>query len=165
MAGDPVASSKSRAIASGLNWPTFALGESGVAAHERVETGVTAHGSFDAKAWRLTPALREAEQAFGSTSAHPRRGATDSRQHRQAAGAARHETGTMSESSRLYFTTRESLTMATNNPRHGYERKRSQLKTKAMGQKHGTKRSRKTGEFMDQKKVGKFKSVRREKST
>ena len=54
--------------------------------------------------------------------------------------------------------------MATNNPRHGYERKRSQLKTKTMGQKHWTKRSRKTGEFMDQKKVGKFKSVRRERN-
>jgi hypothetical protein len=54
--------------------------------------------------------------------------------------------------------------MATNNPRHGYERKRSQLKTKMMGQKHWTKRSRKTGEFMDQKKAGRFKSVRREKS-
>ena len=54
--------------------------------------------------------------------------------------------------------------MATNNPRHGYERKRSQLKTKTMGQKHWTKRSRETGAFMDQKKAGKFKSVRREKS-
>jgi hypothetical protein len=53
--------------------------------------------------------------------------------------------------------------MATNNPRHGYERKRSQIKTKTMGQKHWTKRSRATGEFMDQKKAGKFKSVRREK--
>jgi hypothetical protein len=30
--------------------------------------------------------------------------------------------------------------MATNNPRHGYERKRSQIKTKTMGQKHWTKR-------------------------
>ena len=30
--------------------------------------------------------------------------------------------------------------MATNNPRRGYERKRSQLKTKTMGQKHWTKR-------------------------
>jgi hypothetical protein len=49
--------------------------------------------------------------------------------------------------------------MATNNPRHGYERKRSQLKTKTMGQKHWTKRSRKTGEFMDQKKAGKLKSA------
>jgi hypothetical protein len=56
------------------------------------------------------------------------------------------------------------IAMATNSPRHGYERKRSQLKTKTMGQKHWTKRSRKTGEFMDQKKDGKFKSVRREKS-
>jgi hypothetical protein len=54
---------------------------------------------------------------------------------------------------------KESLTMATNNPRHG-----SQLKTKTMGQKRWTKRSRKTGEFMDQKKAGKFKAVRREKS-
>jgi hypothetical protein len=56
------------------------------------------------------------------------------------------------------------IAMATNNPRHGYERKRSQLKTKTMGQKHWTKRSRETGTFMDQKKAGKFKSVRREKS-
>jgi hypothetical protein len=53
--------------------------------------------------------------------------------------------------------------MATNKPRHGYERKRSQVQTKTMSQKHWTKRSRKTGEFMDQKKAGKFKSVRREK--
>jgi len=29
--------------------------------------------------------------------------------------------------------------MATNNPRHGYERKRSQIKTKTIGQKHWTK--------------------------
>ena len=49
--------------------------------------------------------------------------------------------------------------MATKKPRHGYERKRSQLKTKTMGQKHWTKRSRKTGEFMDQKKAGKLKSA------
>jgi hypothetical protein len=56
------------------------------------------------------------------------------------------------------------IAMATNSPRHGYERKRSQLKTKTMGQKYWTKRSRKTGEFMDQKKAGNFKSVRREKS-
>ena len=52
--------------------------------------------------------------------------------------------------------------MATNNPRHGYERKRTQLKTKTMGQRHWTKRRRVTGEFMDQKMGGKFKSVRRE---
>jgi hypothetical protein len=56
------------------------------------------------------------------------------------------------------------IAMATNNPRHGCERKRSQLKTKTMGQKHWTKRSRETGTFMDQKKAEKFKSVRREKS-
>lgn len=54
--------------------------------------------------------------------------------------------------------------MATNKPRHGYERKRSQVQTKMMGQKHWTKRSRETGEFMDQKKAGKFKAVRREKT-
>jgi hypothetical protein len=59
---------------------------------------------------------------------------------------------------------KESFQMATNNPRHGYERKRSQVKTKMMGQKHWTKRSRETGRFMDQKKAGKFKAVRREKS-
>ena len=34
--------------------------------------------------------------------------------------------------------------MATNKPWHGYERKRRQLKTKTMGQKHWTKRSRET---------------------
>jgi len=53
--------------------------------------------------------------------------------------------------------------MATNKPRHGYERKRSQVQTKTMGQKHWTKRSRESGEFMDQKKTGRFKAVRREK--
>ena len=76
---------------------------------------------------------------------------------------AHHQIGTMIGSAP--FTLQGAFIMATNNPRHGYERKRSQLKTKPMGQKHWTKRSRKTGEFMDQKKVGKFKSVRREKST
>jgi hypothetical protein len=45
-------------------------------------------------------------------------------------------------------------------PRHDRERKGSQLKTKTMGQKHRTKRGRETGEFMEQKKSGKFKSVR-----
>jgi len=53
--------------------------------------------------------------------------------------------------------------MATNKPRHGYERKRSQLQAKTMGQKHWTKRSRETGAFMDQKTAGRFKSVGREK--
>jgi hypothetical protein len=53
--------------------------------------------------------------------------------------------------------------LATNKPRRGYERKRSQLQTKTMVQKHWTKRSRETGAF-DQEKAGKFKSVRQEKS-
>jgi hypothetical protein len=53
--------------------------------------------------------------------------------------------------------------MATNNPRHGYERKRSQLETKVMGEKHWTKRNDKSGEFMSQRKTPKkYKSVRRE---
>lgn len=53
--------------------------------------------------------------------------------------------------------------MATNKPRHGYERKRSQLKTPVMGKKRWTKRDDATGEFMAQKKTPKkFKSVRRE---
>jgi hypothetical protein len=71
--------------------------------------------------------------------------------------------GTTSESQPFTLHHQGEFTMATNNPRHGYERKRSQIKTKTMGQKHWTKRSRETGEFMDQKKSGKFKSVRREK--
>ena len=41
-------------------------------------------------------------------------------------------------------------------------RKRAQLKTKTMGEKHWTKRSKGSGQFMDQKKEGKFKGVRRE---
>ena len=53
--------------------------------------------------------------------------------------------------------------MATNKPRHGFERKRSQLKTPVMGKKRWTKRDDKTGEFMAQRKTPKkFKSVRRE---
>ncbi len=58
--------------------------------------------------------------------------------------------------------------MATNAPagdgqRKGMVRKRSQLKTKVTGEKRWTKRSRETGEFMDQKQDGqKFKGVRRE---
>jgi len=53
--------------------------------------------------------------------------------------------------------------MATNKPRHGFERKRSQLKTPVMGKKRWTKRDDSTGEFMAQKKTPKkFKSVRRE---
>jgi hypothetical protein len=49
------------------------------------------------------------------------------------------------------------------NARKGAVRKRSQLKTKAMGKKHRTKRSNESGEFMAQKKEGKFKGVRRER--
>jgi hypothetical protein len=58
--------------------------------------------------------------------------------------------------------------MATNAPagdghRNGAVRKRSQLKTKTMGEEHFTKRSKKTGQFMAQKKDDrKFKGVRRE---
>jgi hypothetical protein len=58
--------------------------------------------------------------------------------------------------------------MATNKPvgdkrRIGAVRKRSQLKTKMAGEEHWTKRSRKSGRFMDQKKdESKFKGVRRE---
>jgi hypothetical protein len=58
--------------------------------------------------------------------------------------------------------------MATNAPagdghRNGAVRERSQLKTKAMGEEHFTKRSKANGQFMAQKKDGqKFKGVRRE---
>ncbi|HXR95977.1 MAG TPA: hypothetical protein VN718_08860 [Rhizomicrobium sp.] len=60
--------------------------------------------------------------------------------------------------------------MATNPPagdghRNGAVRKRSQLKTKVQGEEHWTKRSRKSGRFMDQKEdEAKFKGVRREKT-
>lgn len=50
------------------------------------------------------------------------------------------------------------------NARKGAVRKRSQVKTKTMGKKHWTKRSRESGEFMDQKKQGRFKGVRRERA-
>jgi len=58
--------------------------------------------------------------------------------------------------------------MATNAPagdnhRNGAVRKRSQLKTKVMGEEHFTKRSKSSGQFMAQKDEGKFKGVRREK--
>lgn len=53
--------------------------------------------------------------------------------------------------------------MATNKPRHGYERKRSQLQTKMAGKTHWTKRDDRSGAFMSQKKAPKkYKSVRRE---
>jgi hypothetical protein len=61
--------------------------------------------------------------------------------------------------------------MATNKPtgdnaRKGAVRKRTQLRTKTMGESTWTKRDKTTGEFMDQKKApakNKFKGVRREK--
>lgn len=59
--------------------------------------------------------------------------------------------------------------MATNKPagdghRNGAVRKRSQLKTKIMGEERETKRDDTTGKFMAQKKDGgKFKGVRQEK--
>ncbi len=50
------------------------------------------------------------------------------------------------------------------NARKGAVRKRTQLKTKMAGQEHWTKRSKKSGRFMDVKKDdAKFKGVRREK--
>ena len=58
--------------------------------------------------------------------------------------------------------------MATNPPagdghRNGAVKKRSQLKTKIMGEEHFTKRDKETGEFMAQKKDDeKFKGVRKE---
>jgi hypothetical protein len=59
------------------------------------------------------------------------------------------------------------MKMAKNPPpgdghRVGMVRKRSQLQTKIEGEEHWTKRSRETGRFLDQKKDGKFKGVRRE---
>jgi len=60
--------------------------------------------------------------------------------------------------------------MATNAPagdghRNGAVRKRTQLKTKIMGEEKYTKRSKETGEFLAQKEDGtKFKGVRKEKA-
>ena len=51
-------------------------------------------------------------------------------------------------------------------PAKGAVRKRSQLKTKMQGEEHWTKRSKKSGQFMDQKKSAKakpFKGVRKDK--
>jgi hypothetical protein len=59
--------------------------------------------------------------------------------------------------------------MASNEPkgdgrRIGAVKKRSQLKTKIMGEEHYTKRDKGTGQFMDQKADDKkFKGVRKEK--
>lgn len=58
--------------------------------------------------------------------------------------------------------------MATNAPagdghRNGAVRKRTQLKTKVMGEEHFTKRSKKSGQFIAQKKDDTmFKGVRKE---
>jgi hypothetical protein len=57
--------------------------------------------------------------------------------------------------------------MATNAPtgdgRKGAVRKRTQLKTKVMGEEHLTKRSKKSGQFIAQKKNdAKFKGLRKE---
>jgi hypothetical protein len=59
------------------------------------------------------------------------------------------------------------MDMAVNRPtgdnaRKGAVRKRSQLQTKTMGETSWTKRDKGSGQFMDQKKPGKFKGVRRE---
>ncbi len=59
--------------------------------------------------------------------------------------------------------------MATNKPvgdnaRKGAVRKRTQLKGKLQGKSAWTKRSKKSGQFMDVKKKKKFKGVRREKT-
>ena len=60
--------------------------------------------------------------------------------------------------------------MATNAPtgdnaRKGAVRKRTQLETRIEGERVWTKRSKKTGQFIDQKAAGarKFKGVRKEK--
>jgi hypothetical protein len=49
------------------------------------------------------------------------------------------------------------------NARKGAVRRRSQIETKIMGEKRWTKRSKQSGQFMDQKEQGKFKGVRRER--
>ena len=61
-----------------------------------------------------------------------------------------------------------STAMAVNKPvgdnaRKGAVRKRPQLETKIMGEKHWSKRNKESGQFMDQKEKGKFKGVRRER--
>ena len=59
--------------------------------------------------------------------------------------------------------------MATNAPsgdnhRNGAVRKRTQFKTKVMGEEHYTKRSKTSGQFLAQKKDDqKFKGVRKER--
>jgi hypothetical protein len=75
--------------------------------------------------------------------------------------------------SRSFFKTTDNHTgeehvMATNKPagdnaRKGAVKKRSQLATKTMGKKTFTKRNKKGGQFMAQKKKTKFKGVRKER--
>jgi hypothetical protein len=63
------------------------------------------------------------------------------------------------------------MTMATNKPtgdnaRKGAVRKRTELRTRTMGESTWTKRDKTSGKFMDQKKAPakkKYKGVRREK--
>jgi hypothetical protein len=53
---------------------------------------------------------------------------------------------------------------AGDNARRGAVKKRSQLKTKMMGEEHATKRDKTSGRFMDVKSDDKkFKGVRRER--
>jgi hypothetical protein len=51
------------------------------------------------------------------------------------------------------------------NARKGAVRKRSQLETTMQGEAHWTKRSKVSGQFMDQKNAKPFKGVRREKAS
>jgi hypothetical protein len=77
--------------------------------------------------------------------------------------------GTFSVTQPLFATVFPGATaMAVNKPvgdnaRKGAVRKRPQLETKIMGEKHWSKRNKESGQFMDQKEKGKFKGVRRER--
>jgi hypothetical protein len=72
----------------------------------------------------------------------------------------------------LAVSSKKGIAMAVNKPvgdnaRKGAVRKRSQLKTKIAGEAHWTKRSKSSGQFMDQKKSASakpFKGVRKEKA-
>jgi hypothetical protein len=71
---------------------------------------------------------------------------------------------------RLFFSLSGRQIRAVNKPigdnaRKGAVRERSQLETKIMSEKHWTKRSKESGQFIDQKYKGKFKSVRQDKVT
>jgi hypothetical protein len=71
-------------------------------------------------------------------------------------------------SGRWFYGNSGENSMATNAPagdghRNGAVRKRSQLRTKMMGEEHFTKRDKASGEFVAQKKdARKFKGVRKE---